>query len=326
MAEFDFAIVGTNMLSGLLAGVLARDHGKRIVRVGAPRSAQRLPRSLDLPLPLATRPASWRILREAEADTRDLLGSLGVPEALGRTEAAISADLPDTAAALDHMAHLALSYGHQVRRLPKGWAFRRISLIDAAALDARLGEWLKVAGVTSLDAGPADAAITILADDAAIFEHLPEAQRPAPLVSQAMTSTLLVVPRPLPCAMQYFPDRGVALLQRPGQTALALVSGETEIEARLASVLAGPFPVKRLATTRYRRFVTSDGAPLIGRLKPSRQFVIAGLGDAAAFFAPALARFVAGASNADERRWFAAHDPAQPRDAIAEFISSAQMP
>lgn len=321
MAEFDIAIVGTSLLSGLLAGVLARDHGRKVVRIGRAISAQRLPRSLNLALPLATRPESWRMLRQAEAETRLLLGSVGVPDSFGATEVALSADQPDTAAALDHLAHLAVGYGHQVHRAAKGWAFRRVPTLNAEAIEKRLGEWLLATGAARTDEGRVDAALTVLADDDAIFDVLAEAERPAPLLSQAMTSTL-IVSRPPAAPIQRFADRGVTLQARPGNTLLAIVSGETDIDARLASVLPGPFPMKRLATTRYRRFVTTDGAPLIG--KAGGHFVIAGLGDAAPFFAPALARLIAGSAQPDEQRWFASHDPAADRSAIADFAAAIE--
>ena len=125
--------------------------------------------------------------------------------------------------------------------------------------------------------------------------------------------------------MLFRSDRGVTHIDRPGNTVLALVSGEADVEARLASSFAGPFPLKRLATTRYRRFGTSDGAPIISRLTPGKPFLVAGLGDAAAFLAPTIARLIAGASAADEAQWFAAHDPAQTRDAVAEFVATAEV-
>ena len=316
MAEFDVAIVGTSLLSGLLAGVLARDHGRKVVRIGRAVSAQRLPRSLNLALPLATRPESWRMLRQAEAETRILLGSVGVPDSFGASEAEVTADQPDTLAALDHCAHLAVGYGHQVRRIPQGWAFRRVAMLDPEAIEKRLGDWLLAAGAARIEEGRVDAGLTVLADDDAIFDALAEADRPAPLRPVAMASTLLAA-RPAGPAIRRFADRGVTLLARTGNTVLALASGEADVEARLASVLPGPFPMKRLATTRYRRCVAGDGAPLIGRA--AGNIVIAGLGDAAPFFAPALARLVAGAPQADEARWFAAHNPAGDRAAVADF-------
>jgi hypothetical protein len=319
MPSFDIALFGTNLASSLLAGVLARDHGKRIVRIGRRPSPQRLPRGLDLALPLATRPESWRLLRQAEAETRTLLTAIGAPEGLSAAEVEVIADLPGSANALDHMAHLALGHGHQIRRTARGWAVRQAAQLHPEAFADKMEEWLRSVGVVSIEEGPADAGLSILADDAALLEHLAEDQRPPQLRAEAMTSTLIVALRDLPAAVQRYPDRGVTLLRRPGNAVLALVSGDDDVEARLASTLAGPFPMKRLATTRYRRITTTDGAPLIGRLKPSKQFIAVGFGDAAAFMAPALARFVAGAATADEKRWFAAHDPARPREPIAEF-------
>lgn len=315
MAEFDIAIVGTSLLSGLLAGVLARDHGKKVVHIGRQQSSQRLPRSLNLALPIATRPESWRMLRRAEADTRTLLGSLGLPDGLTATEMEVVADLPASALALDHIGHMALGSGHQVRRTGTGWAFRHVATIDHEAVEKRLPEWLRAAGVASINDGPADAGLTVLADDDAIEDHLSDDSRPGPLVSQFMTSTL-VVSRPLPVPVRRFADRGVTLVTRPGGTVLALMSGEQDVEARLASTLPGPFPMKRLATTRFRRLTTADSAPVIGRV--GERFIIAGLADTAAFFAPTLARRIAGTANADEVTWFAAHEPGRDRVLVAE--------
>jgi hypothetical protein len=319
MPSFDIAVFGTNLLSGLLAGMLARDHGKRVVRIGRRPSAQRLPRAINLALPLATHPESWRLLRQAEGETRALLAAIGVPDTVSTTEIEFVAELPDTAEALDHMAHLALGHGHQIRRTERGWAFRHAAQLHPELIEDRLAEWLSSVGVTSIEEAPGDAVQTILADDAALLEQLPEHQRPAQLVSEAMTATLVVAPRGLAVPIRRYPDRGVTLLRHPGNAVLALISGDIDVEARLASVLTGPFPMKRLATTHYRRVVSADAAPLVGRAKPSKQFVIAGLGDAASFMAPSLARFIAGASNPDEKRWFASHDPARPREQVAEY-------
>ncbi len=325
MAEFDVAVFGTNLLSGLLAGLLAREHGKKVVRVGRRPSAQRLWRGTNMALPLTTRPRSWQILRRAETETRALLESMGAPQALASSEITILADMPDTALALDHMMHMAVAYGHQVRRVTGGWAVRRVAHIDRDVIDGRMAEWLTSAGVASIDEGPVDAAQNVLADDDAILEQVPEDRRPPHAVVQPMATSLIVAPRGLASPVMRYPDRGITLLTRPGNTVLAVVSGERDSEARLASVLGGPFPMKRLASTRYRRVITGDGAPLIGRLKSTRLWVVAGLGDSAAFVAPALARMLAGASEADEKAWFAAHDPNRPREPVVDYVPAAEL-
>ncbi|MEO7222386.1 MAG: hypothetical protein ABIY37_07930, partial [Devosia sp.] len=268
------------------------------------------------------RPETWRMLRRTEAETRTLLGSIGVAESVATTEMEVVADLPQTVAALDYMAHMAFGHGHQVRRTMSGWSFRHVPALDLDAIERRLGDWLKAAGAVSIDEGAVDADITVLTDDEAIFDSIAEADRPLPLISQAMTSTLIVSPRALPTPVRRFADRGVTLMARPGNTVLAIISGEQDVDARLASTLPGPFPMKRLATTRYRRFITADGAPIIGNA--GTQFIVAGLGDVAPFFARSIARLLAGVADDDEKLWLAAHDPAVPRAAIADFVSPAE--
>lgn len=321
MAEFDFAIHGWGLLSTLLAGLLARDHGKRVVRIGLRPSPQRLPRSIDLALPFSVHPANWRMIRAAEVETRALLASLGATEGWSETNVGIVTDTAAGAQAIDHLAHLALGYGHQIGRLANGWAMRRVGLLHPEFLADKLTQWLAQAGVVSRDEGPAEATRTVLADDAAILDFFAEDQRPPGLQSEAMTATLVVTPRPLPLPLQLFPDHGVTLQHRPGNAVLALVAGEHDVERRLASTLNGPFPMKRLATTRYRRIVSADNAPLIGRV--GNAFAIAGLGTPAAFLAPALARLLAGASGAQEAAWFAARDPASRSRADLADIGSA---
>ncbi len=321
MAEHDFAIVGTDLLAGLLAGVLARDHGKKVMRIGRRRSPQRLWRSLPVALPLATRPASWKMVRESERETRALLGSMGIPDACGEVEAALVADRDESRAALDHLVHVAAGFGHQVRHVEGGWVLRRVAMLDRERLEQRMSEWLRAAGVTMADEGPADAAVTVLADDAAILDGLDEARRPALLIPQAMTTTQIVCPRPLPAGVLRFVDRGVTLVARPGSTVLAFAAGEADVEARLGASLPGPFPMKRLATTRYRSIATSDGAPMFGRPKGTKVFIAAGMGDCAPFFAPALGRLLAGVTDGEEKAWFAAHDASRPRERVADFAA-----
>ena len=339
---FDIAILGSSPLSGLLAGVLVRDHHKRVIRIGRRASPQRLPRTLDLALPLATRPQSWRLTREAEAETSALLAAIGAPAAITANDVVVIADTAASSAAMGHAAHMALGFGLVVRPRDGGWTFRGVAVLQPAALDDKLFAWLTNLGVTSVDNadaelrylksgvaelwlpdGRVDAPQIVLADDAALLDHLPEAQRPATLLPRSMTATL-TASRRLAAPVMLFPDRGVTLVQRDATTVLALVSGDRDVEARLATALPGPFPVQRLATSRFRRIVSTDGAPLIGRLKPSKLFVVAGL-QSAAFFAPALARLLAGETRADDKRWFLSHDPARiaARETIADVAVEA---
>lgn len=191
--------------------------------------------------------------------------------------------------------------------MPKGWAFRHIALLQQDLAQQRIAAWLTDLGINSLDDGPVEANQNVLADDTAIFDLLPEEQRPALLAVQPMLSTLIAAPRPLAAPLLLYPDRGVALLRRPGHAVLALVGGETAVDGRLASTLAGPFPLKRLAAARFRRLVSSDGAPVIRLGYGPKPTLLGGFAGTAPFFAPLLARHLAGAASADEIAWVAAH-------------------
>jgi hypothetical protein len=317
MPDFDFAIYGSSLLAGLLAGLLVREHGRKVVRIGRPPSPQRLPRDLELAFLLSARPETWRLLRAAEAETRRLLASVGATAAAVETETIVLADTADTAAALDHVGHLAHGLGHQVRALPSGWGFRRIALLQQDFAQARISAWLTALGIESRDDGPVEANQTVLADDTAILDLLAEEQRPALLAVQPMLSTLVAAPRPVAAPLLLYPDRGVALLRRPGNAVLALVSGERDVDARLASALPGPFPMKRLAAARFRRLVAADGAPVIRLGYGPKPTLIGGFAGTAPFFAPLLARHLAGAARADEIAWVASHGVDDRRTRVA---------
>ena len=329
---YDFVIFGASPLSALLAGLLAHDHGKQVLRIADPVSPQRLPRALDLALPLATRPTSWRLLRQAEAETRELLTALDARDTLAPTSMKLVADLPATATALAHLSHIALGFGLRSRDGLFAGISRlngEISLSDSRVVTverdaAKLSFTRTGAAELTISGEPATVGQIVLADDAAILDLLPEGQRPPQLEVQSMTATLTTEARRLPAPVMRYLDRGVTLSQRQDMSILALVSGDADLAARLGSTLPGPFPLRRLATTHYRRLVSSDGAPLLGRLKPSKLFVIAGLGDAGLFLAPPVARLLAGKASTDEKPWFSAHDPSRPsREAVAEFVAEA---
>jgi len=330
-STYDFAIFGGNALASLVAGLLAHDHNKQVLLIADPVSPQRLPRSIDLALLLATRPQSWKMLQRGVAETRALMASLQASDALDAAPVRIVADLPRTKAALAHVAASAQGYGQTSRdglfpsvarlAVPVALVESRVVTIgrEAAVLE------FSRAGTAALVVSGEPTAVgqIVVADEAALLELVPPAQRPAQLVGRPMTGTLTAPAKKLAAPVMLFPDRGVSLQQRPDLSILALVSGDGEVDARLASTLPGPFPLQRLATTHFRCVSTVDGAPLIGRIKPSKLMVLAGLGEAAAFFAPLIARLLAGVPGDGEKEWASAHDPSRPtREAVADFVAT----
>jgi hypothetical protein len=325
---YDFAIIGSTTLSLVLAGVLARDHGRKVVRVGRRHSAERLPRGPDLAFMLATRPQTWRMLRDADAETRALLAAIGVR--VHDVNVDIVADAEATGAALDHIGHIAAAYRQTARPMPGGWRFGGVTLVPSAG--TRLLAWLEGLGVDFVaDDTPAivltdgrarlggvEAQDIVVADDAAVLD-LSESLRPRGLSATPMTMTLIDRAPASGQSLRFHPDRGVTVLPRDGKTSLVRVRHDGDTAMRLASVLEGPFPIQRLATAQYRVASSIDGAPVIGRRIATGPFVIAGLGDATAFFAPAVARLLTGNPSAEEAAWLSMHRPADARPGIAEF-------
>jgi len=138
-----------------------------------------------------------------------------------------------------------------------------------------------------------------------------------------MTATLTTEARRLPAPVMRYLDRGVTLSQRHDLSILALISGETDLAVRLGSTIPGPFPLRRLATTTIAALVTSDGAPLLGRLKRRN----CSSSPASATPASSSHRRSLACSRqtaADEKPWFSAHDPSRPsREAVAEFVAES---
>lgn len=336
---YDVAIVGSTAFAGILAGQLAHGYQKRVLRIGRRPSPQRLPRRIDMALTTATRVPTWDILARGAVETRSLISRIGAPDAVIPIEVGVYADTAASEAALAHVVHIAAGYQFKLGRSARGWTFRDVPLLQSERIEDKLAAWLSAVGVRSLDpdalriefdGGSAmrfrdgeetlEPAEVVLADDSAILE-LPEDQRPTGLAVEPMTATLLGRMRSLGAQVMSFVDRGVRLQQRADGSVLALVAGEGEFDARLASTLPGPFPVPRLATGRFRRVVTADGAPSFTRMAGTNVRVVAGLGDAGAFLAMALARYLADAAAYHELEWFRALESLTGREAVAEFVA-----
>ncbi|MEP7240827.1 MAG: hypothetical protein ABI697_08085 [Devosia sp.] len=338
MAEprFDVAIVGSGPLSLLLAAELVRIHGKRVARIGNVPSLQRLPRQVSICLPLATRPSTWRLVDTGLAEAREVLPGDGSEPLLAATEVLVTADLAASRTGLDHMAHMALGHGLKARARDTGWLFSRVPVLRDQALyeahgmagaasavtypatDVRLeiadGSATLSAGDTQIDAG-----LIVLVDDAALIELLPTELWPEPLRLQSITSTLTAPTSPIAAPVVHAFDRGVTLVRRDGNAVLAIIAGDADLETRLGSMFAGPFPIRRMATSRSHRVASLDGAPVVGPLAAGRIFIAAGLGSAAPFFGGPLARAITGTSGDAETAWFTAHAPGSDRTQVAEL-------
>ncbi|HEV7276160.1 MAG TPA: hypothetical protein VGN80_07730 [Devosiaceae bacterium] len=334
----DLAIFGSTPLAQLLAGLLAAEHGQSVCLVGTPWSPFHLPRRFDLSVVPATRPETWALLAEGTAETLRLLAGIG----RGLFERVDPLVIGETAASIDmlaHLRHVASGTGLAAERVTDsrivaagtGCRIRDAALLVTGRLEPALESWLDRQGVQRLPADHTSASLrrdgsaqlqqggeivdarrVVLADDAAIRRHLPAEIVAKVLQPRAVSSVVTEPARPLAAPFVHYLDRGVMLGQRGGRGPVtALADGDQEVLPRIGSCLAAQVPLLRAGQTRFERLETLDGAPLVGSVAGSKATLIAGFGVGGAFFAPALARLLAGAASAAEESYFAARGGAR---------------
>jgi hypothetical protein len=348
---YEFAVFGSTPIAGLVAGLLATAHGKRVCLVGEAGSAFRLPRSLDLAAMPVTRPETWALLKATTPEVVKLIGRLGGRSGMQRADAIFAADGRDSSEALSHMRYVAAGFGYAVERLPNGgglvkgdaYRLRDLHLLRRAVVEPAIDAWLKRANVGQLAtrdvmvtlrrdgsarigyAGSTiEAAHAVLADDSAILSHLEVPERDRTLVLQTATAMLTAPTHALTAPVMIYPDRGVALSRNRRGGVVAFSTGPAEQAlVQVGRCLAGHGPLRRAGQHIFRTVATVDGAPLVGPARGIRATVIAGLGVSAAFFAPALARLIAGVASETEAAYFGARQAGRgnARALVADYAA-----
>ena len=349
MAEgaFDYVIMGSTPLAGLVAGLLQSAHGKRICLVAEPHSPFRLSRSLDISVAPLTRAETLLLLKRLSAETLKLLGTLG-KGLTERIDPLFIAELPATIAAHSHFRHQAVTLGHVVERLADksigpGAVFRvrEVHRLLTGKIEPALAAWLDRLEVRRLDAREVtiiirrDGAVrishaglevearhAILADDAAILAHLDEDERDRSLQTVPALTLSTEPAKPLHAPLMVYADRGVTVQQRGKSGLTALVTGDAmTAHARLGASLPTQGRLRRAGEAKFRTLVTTDGAALLGAARGIKATMLAGFGPTGAFLAPAIARMIAGKASEDEKSWFASREATRGnlRQNVAEF-------
>lgn len=333
--SYDFLVLGSTPLAGLLAGLLAIEHKRRVCLVGEPFSPFRLQRSIDISIAPVTRPETLILLKRSAAETTKLVNGWGKGLA-GRVDPLFIAETPESIAALGHFRHLALELGYAVepvadRNVAEGLMLRvrDIQMLGHGRFEPALEDWLARHEVRHLDRADTEltlrkdgtariahdghsveAAQVILAGDDATLDYLPEEARDRSLEAVPGAAMLLEAAKPLPAPYVSYLDRGLTLAQDGKVSVSALVSGDpVTARARLGSAVAKAGASRLAGETVVGTMRTSDGAPFLGPARGHKAIVIAGLGPTGAFLAPALARYIANAAPPDEAQWFAARGP-----------------
>jgi hypothetical protein len=335
--SYDYLVLGSTPLAGLLAGLLAIEHQRRVCLVGEPFSPFRLQRSIDISIAPLTRPETLLLLKRSAAETTRLVNGWG-KGLISRADPLFVAETPQSIAALGHFRHLAIALGYAVepvadRSIADGLMLRvrDVQLLGHGRFEPALETWLARHEVRHLNRADTEltlrkdgtarivsgehsveAAQVILAGDDAVLDDLPEEARDRSLEPIPGAAMLLDTSRPLPAPYLSFLDRGVVLVQDGKVSASALLSGDpATARARLGSTIARAGAQRLAGETMVGGIGTADGAPYVGPARGHKALVIAALGPAAAFFAPVLARHIAGVAPADEAAWVADRGPSR---------------
>jgi hypothetical protein len=356
LGAFDYAVFGASPFALLLAGQLKSAHGKRVALVADGWSPYRLPRGFDLSVIPATRPETWAQLKAGAAETLKLLGGIG-KGLYERVDPLFVAETGASADYLGHMRWVALGLGFAAERASDRAITAEGTICrvrDAATLvggriEPALEAWLdrlevprlSTAGITlnfprtgaallSRGEDALEAETVILADDEAILGRLAEADRHRLLTVTPRTSLLTEPAKALTATLVHYLDRDVALLQRGGKGPVAAIaSGDADLALpRVASTLTALGPLRRSGQTVFRSVGTADRAPLIGRMGKGKAIVVAGLGDSAAFQAPAVARLLTGSASESEKQYFEPRETqkAANRQSVAEAAVPEMVP
>lgn len=352
--SYDYLVLGSTPLAGLLAGLLAIEHKRRVCLVGEPFSPFRLQRSIDISVAPMTRPETLLLLKRSAAETSKLINSWG-KGLVSRADPLFVAETPESIAALGHFRHLAIALGYAVepvadRALAEGLMLRvrDMQLLGHGRFEPALEAWLSKHEVRHLDRADADLTLrkdgtarivheghrvevaqVVLAGDDAVLEHLPEEARDRSLEPVPGAAMLLDSAKPLPAPYVAFLDRGVVLVQDGKVSVSALLSGGlATARSRLGSAVSRADALRLAGETVVGSFRTSEGAPFIGPGRGHKAMVIAALGPTGAFLAPALARYIAGAASADEMGWFTARGPSRGNQRLlaADYLPSESLP
>jgi hypothetical protein len=354
-SSYEFAIFGSTPLAGLVAGLLATVHQKRVCLISEAASAFQSPRGLDLSVMPVTRPETWALLKDTTPEVVKLIGRMRGRAGRQRVDPVFAADSIEGSVALSHMRYVAAGFGYAIERLPsdKGFAageayrLRDAVLLRRAEIEPIIRAWLTKIGVGQLSArdmgvtlrrdGSArlnfagsmiEAAHAVLADDAAILAQLDLQERDRTLSVQYATAMLTEPTHALAAPVIVYTDRGVTLTRNRRGSVMALGAGPPERAlVEVGRCLAGHAPLRRAGQRIFRTVTTIDGAPLVGQARGLRATIIAGLGIGGAFLAPALARLIAGAATDREKAYFSGREAGRgnARALVAEYAGGVTL-
>ena len=347
--QVDFAVFGSSPLAGLVAGLLANQHERRVVTVGPALARYRLPRAIDLSVAPITRPETWSLLSTTVPEASKLIAKIGGRGALRRVDPIFFADDPIGKEALGHFSHMVSAYGVLVEAVPPskiGAGRKALRIGDALtinrpAFEPAIEAWLTGIGVQrlsetaiafgeggSVEIGAGESLVAarhaVLVDDAAILGHLPGWQWPSQMLRRPQATILTASNQHLAGPIMLQLDSGTVLVQHEegGMAAMGLGTlGAFSIA--IAELTAESGQLQQVGQVGFEALASSDGAPLLGAAVPEGVQLLTALGPTGIFLAPVLARWLADEASAEESAWCNARraDRGNKGASVAEFTS-----
>lgn len=347
MGNFDFVIAGSDPASAIIAGLMARDHGKKVGLLTDPAAEIRLPRQAYLSFGTAVRPETLGMAARLAPETNRLLASIAGRAVLSSVSPLILSRSGQAADALAHTYHLAAHFGLEIQQADPGqWqgarrAFRvrGVHLVRQKLLWAGLRKWLDECKVIRIDRNGANVAShrdgsasirnhdelhevvqLVLCDDEALRVHGHGGD-----IRQdfrvAWATSILTEPAKIDVPVVLEPERGFMSWQHAnGGIGVIMHRSAAEVGPAIEDNLATSRPPRRAGQAEFQILRSRDGAPVIGRFSRSGILVATGFGQSTVHFAPAIARFLAQAATTEEKEYFGPRVPGAGRQpTVAEF-------
>lgn len=347
--HFDFAIAGSTPLCSVLAGLLAREHGAKVCRIGSFVHPLLPQRGFDISAGPLTRPETWRLLKTGVPETMKILNGIGGGKVFERIDYGMVALGKAGVQALGYIQNAAQGYGVQVERLPDSasyrtaYAFRHTVRTLRRPLTAALPKWLEAQGVTLIDAadvrirkaqngptsvqwnnGKAEIDKLVLAGDAAMLAHGHQRDVQALFHKLPMSALLMEPAAKLVTPVMQAIDAGLTLYQRGNGALDCAGHGDAADLGQAAAAYFDDGEKLRLAGSAvFDSLLSKDGGTVFGAKSRENVIYLGGLGVTGLFQATAIARHLVGKSEGFEADYFNACAPGKDAKSVRmrEFIA-----
>ncbi len=348
-AIVDFALIGSSLKAGIIAGLLAKEHKKRVCLVIGRARQYQLAHSFNLSFDCATRPETWQMLSALYSESTKLVTLIEGRRSLLRINPLIVCHTRASHNALAHMYHVARGYGYEMERLGNfpvpgtnaGFRFRDARVLRHDILWPKMLKWLEKNGVQIIEPSSArllfnrdgtghinngeseiTAGCVVLADQEAVLQHGGKQDVERFFITCKATSLLS---GPLATFSDQFilsPEHKFAAFgQKKGRMEFSALVGPREMPALIKANIALEKNIRRTGQSMFDTTVPRDGAPVVGKLARSNFWVLSGFGYAGVYFAPALARLLVDKCSQNERDYFTPRSANSRRKSneVAEF-------